>query len=84
MSDDDKNETALVLAKGRDFKMPDFSGRKDHLKGKWDELIKTTKLDVKTHVDKETNRAIDKVKEAVISGTQKVTDDQKDFEQINK
>ena len=83
MSDNEVEETALVLAKRKPFAMPNFKGRKDNLKAKWDTLIKTTNLDVKNHVDKEINRLHSKMNENIQEGAIAVVEDQKDLAPIN-
>ena len=48
----------------------------------WNKLIKTTKLDIKNYVDKQTNRYISQIKGGISKGHQNVTNDQKDLKTV--
>lgn len=83
MSEDGDNETALVPARARDFKMPNFGNKAEYLRNKLEEVYKTTQLNVKNHVEKETDQLVVRRSNAIADGDEQVLDDQKDFKQIN-
>jgi hypothetical protein len=83
MSDEGQSETAIVAVVAKPFQMPNFKGRDERLKSQLKELLKSTNLDVKDHVEKEVNKAINHLREKIEEGEHKVTSDQKDLEKIN-
>lgn len=82
MSSDGERETALAVVKRSNYKKPNFGKREQHMQKLWNELIKSTNLDVKAHVDKETSRAVEKIRTQLEDGKRDVTADQKDFKNI--
>jgi hypothetical protein len=78
-----EHSTAIVPFKESNFKMPNFKGREQHMMAQWETLIKTTNLDIKDHVDKESTKAISNIMHSVTAGSRKVADDQQDLHKIN-
>jgi hypothetical protein len=78
-----EHSTAIVPFKETNFKMPNFKGREQHMKAQWDTLIKTTNLDIKDHVDKESTKAVSKIMHSITGGSREVAADQKDLRKIN-
>lgn len=76
------HSTAMVPIRGNPFKMPNFKGRVQHMSNQWQTLLKTTNLDIKNHVDKETTKAITKISNNINDGAFQVTDDQQDLHKI--
>ena len=77
------SERAVVPSNGKAYQNPGFGNRKEHMEKQLNDLLKSTKLDVKNYVDKETHKSINRIKSNIHDGKKSVTDDQKDFGNIN-
>ena len=83
MSEENASETALVPATGKQFVMPNFEGRANHMKSVLNDVYKNTKYDIKNYVEKSVEKAIFRSRDAIVDGEQDVLNDQKDFAKIN-
>lgn len=76
------SETALVPLRGKPFQMPNFGKKSMLIQEKLREALKSTKLDIRNHVEKETSRSVSHLREQIQEGRKTVTSDQKDFGNI--
>lgn len=82
MMSESGQSTALVPSGGKPYNKPDFAGRQEFMKEKYLKAIQGTKLNIRNHVEKETSKAIYKLRDEINDGDAEVKE-QKDFGPIN-
>ena len=79
------HSTALVPASGTPFQMPNFQGRLEHMKAKYENSVKGKKLDVQKvnkEISKNLSKVIYKIRDNINDGHKVVKDNQKNLAKV--